>query len=956
MPSIFARLTGKKVSTGNPSSKPKAKTTTRPKVFVVRASLDAVKSSFVKKNGKKKDELVAYTETDGALARPSTAKKNGEPTVDITNSVMFNGSTLNLSVVDEESYMNFEEKEERDVSKHERSVVIDETSYETPLRDLEEDDPEDEDDEDESLENESSRSPSSSPIFQVMENSVEESTKSAALLDEAEDDEDEDEIEQVQVKEKDQDKIFADSHESLPEPPQMPMEVAKAPVEEQISEALVVVEKVTPTPTTLETMEVAPAPKVQEVVIVKPVAVTSKPEIFETLKRNNIAARSQSSAVGNLRAKFENGSTKPPPALRVVLQAHNNKTQKPVLKPLVFPESVSFLPEAQEPVKPVVQAKLPVVFQEAPKPSVIAKQEVVTVNAVKPAAALTERTISIASGDEKQLMAAMLEIAAKPYKEQSVWFLNACWKQQFELNVEQRERVWAFCHKFIELDPVGDKGCELDELRAHRVLEVLAEALTFQEMRTKFHVRFRHVSLIETLIFVFGADWTQVVIAPQGAEGAQEQMQQAQLLMTKSADALTSCQETAKVASEDEKRSQETAKLALESKEQAISSEQSAISAETRAIGAEAEATARAEEARVALESAIEAAAVAKAAEAESAAKVEQSAQFEAESKRGHEQAVVAENKAVDDEQRAREAESDAFRNEESAKVSEIKAMEAEKSLIEGQTRVEAALFKVKEEETAFQKLLEDLKRKSEDESFGIVARRKANHEREMLLAKDPDPLTRARIAEEAVVRKHEKLIKSASVARASASTARVESEKSRARAVQSRAAAENTRTDAAVRKSAAETKAFAAVDARKVCEEAKEVASRAVEQARLCQETSDHAFANAKQAQESATEARIAAAQVKQESVVCRMSAEQDETKAVAAQKAAEASRETAEVAVSEAVQAFERARLFVERVSKQASAGQGGWWWASREIEEIKRFVPQKMLKKLEQQQLMT
>ena len=83
------------------------------------------------------------------------------------------------------------------------------------------------------------------------------------------------------------------------------------------------------------------------------------------------------------------------------------------------------------------------------------------------------------------------------------------------------------------------------------------------------------------------------------------------------------------------------------------------------------------------------------------------------------------------------------------------------------------------------------------------------------------------------------------------------------------------------------------------------------------------------------------------------RVEAEASEARAIQAKKSAEESSELADKAVQDAVASFERARSFVERVQRQASSGQGAWWWTSKEITESKKFVPQKMLRKLDEAQ---
>ena len=691
-----------------------------------------------------------------------------------------------------------------------------------------------------------------------------------------------------------------------------------------------------------------------------------------------------------LRAKFENSNTKPSP-LRVVLQkgkyskhfleAKASVTAKPSAPakvelepnpaqdqlPVVVlvhesKESDDFLPQEDQ---PTIEEPSPIetpsneVTVEASSPEVVEKEAKsdepfvpvpIESCTVKPQVEITQKTLAIIEGEEAALNEEMLKIASKPYKDQAVWFLNAFWNSHFKENPTNCERVWAFTHKFTELDPAGSIGCELDELRAHRVLEILDDALTFTEMRTKFHVRARHVSLSELLIFVFKVDWIELVTAPQGAEGVAEQMAQAEALMEKSSAAVTQSRAAAKIATDDERQATEKAQLALESKKQAIAKEQEATEREKKSADAEIEAIQKAEQAALAAKDAADRAEVARVAEEETIKRAETSLKAEDEAKRGEEQATAAELKAVENEKLAREAESEAFRREESARESEKNSLEAERILIEGQARVEAALNKVKEEEIAFAKHLEELKQTSEDESLGIVARRKANHEREVLLAKDPDPLTRARIAEEAVVRKHEKLIRSATQAREKAVKARTDSERSRELAVKSRAESENARAEAAIRRSACETKLQAAAEARKLSEEAREHATLKLAEAKESQEASDNALKIAQSAKESATAALQQTIEARKEAVDFRVCSENDEAMALEAKKLAEESRERAEKAVVEALAAFDRAQSFVERVRKQASSGQGGWWWASREIQESKRFLPQKALKRLE------
>jgi len=67
------------------------------------------------------------------------------------------------------------------------------------------------------------------------------------------------------------------------------------------------------------------------------------------------------------------------------------------------------------------------------------------------------------------------------YKEQAIWFLNAFWEQYSE----EAEKTWEYVNKCAQLDPRHADGCSLDEVTAHRFLELLGETLTVLSMRDK---------------------------------------------------------------------------------------------------------------------------------------------------------------------------------------------------------------------------------------------------------------------------------------------------------------------------------------------------------------------------------------------------------------------------------------------------------------------------------------
>eukprot|EP00486_Rosalina_sp_Unknown_P002152 CAMPEP_0201568334 /NCGR_PEP_ID=MMETSP0190_2-20130828/9358_1 /ASSEMBLY_ACC=CAM_ASM_000263 /TAXON_ID=37353 /ORGANISM="Rosalina sp." /LENGTH=113 /DNA_ID=CAMNT_0047989321 /DNA_START=109 /DNA_END=447 /DNA_ORIENTATION=- len=65
------------------------------------------------------------------------------------------------------------------------------------------------------------------------------------------------------------------------------------------------------------------------------------------------------------------------------------------------------------------------------------------------------------------------------YANQAKFFLNAFWKE----HGKEAENIWVFTQEFIELDKKSEKGSNLDEFDAHRLLEKQGTVLTVIEMR-----------------------------------------------------------------------------------------------------------------------------------------------------------------------------------------------------------------------------------------------------------------------------------------------------------------------------------------------------------------------------------------------------------------------------------------------------------------------------------------
>src|SRR3989338_5621496 len=114
-------------------------------------------------------------------------------------------------------------------------------------------------------------------------------------------------------------------------------------------------------------------------------------------------------------------------------------------------------------------------------------------------------------------------ICGLSYKAQAVWFLNSFWNT----HQGEAEKFWAYVEKAaaIDLERHAD-GSALDELNAHRLLEIFDETLTVREMRTQLRSvgaidekeQPKLVPLAHLLLARYKADWHWFVNAPQGSE------------------------------------------------------------------------------------------------------------------------------------------------------------------------------------------------------------------------------------------------------------------------------------------------------------------------------------------------------------------------------------------------------------------------------------------------------
>merc|ERR1712063_215904 len=366
-------------------------------------------------------------------------------------------------------------------------------------------------------------------------------------------------------------------------------------------------------------------------------------------------------------------------------------------------------------------------------------------------------------------------VCQKTYKEQAVWFLNCFWE---EFADKEAELIWQYVLKNAELDLENhETGSGLDEMKAHVFLERFDETLTVREMRAKLRStgaigeseRPKLVPLMHYLLYKYNADWHTLVDETRQGDNKEE----------------------------------------LEKAEQMLKEVQQAFQESERAASA----------ARKALLEAQSKEADAKAREAEAVARENEAVQRENEAVQREKEAVERENAAKASEQQAKQREAAAKASaeesrkiEEQAKKDAVAAKQAEVDAQAAQKELEAALAELKKEEDAFNAKKSELERKGNDESIGLVTRNKAKNELAQLLAEDPLPLKRAKITQEAAVRKADKATAHAAQTR-QASEATAAAAQAREAASQARQAAAQARQRSEDAKAAADAALDAAAD-----------------------------------------------------------------------------------------------------------------------------------------------
>jgi len=139
----------------------------------------------------------------------------------------------------------------------------------------------------------------------------------------------------------------------------------------------------------------------------------------------------------------------------------------------------------------------------------------------------------------------------------------------------------------------------------------------------------------------------------------------------------------------------------------------------------------------------------------------------------------------------AAEALQEAHTRENNSKKSEADAQTRQAESKRAQEELRDALNELKSQEDAFNSKSESLKNKSEDENISVVNRNKAKNELAQHLASDPLPLRKAKISQEAAVKKAEKATAAAAEATKVAERAREAAEKARHEATEAKAASD---------------------------------------------------------------------------------------------------------------------------------------------------------------------
>jgi len=416
------------------------------------------------------------------------------------------------------------------------------------------------------------------------------------------------------------------------------------------------------------------------------------------------------------------------------------------------------------------------------------------------------------------------------HSEQAIWWLNGFWEEGAE---EYKEDIWEMTHLMMEIS-AGQKMLygrrqteikqepDLDEFKAHVFLERLGETLTVRALRKRLDEldvdNNKRMALVEYLLAKYNKTPAEVASAPQGTGVPKHELDAAQ----KQLDDLN-----------------------IKFQELSLAKD-AAIGAAAKAAAAKKAAEQTAEDARN------DAAAAADA--AQTAARDEAAAVAAADS------AKAAKEKADEKAELARQAEAKLKQAEEELRAAVEEVLAQEKIIADKIAGFEAIIA---------------------DESAGGVKRNKAKNELAQTKSEDPLPLRRAKITQQAALRKAEKARKPFAIAR-----------------------------------------------------------SEAEHEARQAAKAADAAKAAADQAKQARTIADLAAQRAEQTKVEAEAAAERArKEKKLADEAAAELSRQ-----VNEVNALVKEAEAVLAEMKSRKGTPHGKIWWMERQLLEAQKYMPRK------------
>jgi len=375
------------------------------------------------------------------------------------------------------------------------------------------------------------------------------------------------------------------------------------------------------------------------------------------------------------------------------------------------------------------------------------------------------------------------KLTKKSHTDQAIWWLNGFWGDGA---ADYAETIWEYANIFIELQTgqkvlYGSKKftleekCDLDELQAHKFLEKLGETLTVKELRAKLKKldidSNNRLALSEYLLSKYNQTPQALVDSPQGGVPP-EIMAEAQAKVDAASESLNTATESA-----------DAAKAALDESRRAGAEAAKCLAASEKA----------AQEAKDALEKSNLAA-------AEAAETLKQSNLKAAEAK-----------KALEDQEVA---------------LADAEALRAE---------VQCGAEALEAEEKAYNDKIIKLENKLNDKNLSTVKRGSFVQRLAMLKAEDPLPLSKAKITQNAVLKKQKKLTK------------KIQKLTDAARLVQEQA--DEAAAASAKAKQEADEAAAASAKAKEEADEATKVSEEAEQKANSAVDAAQEAFVNAKAA-----------------------------------------------------------------------------------------------------------